>query len=331
MNKVFFIVISAILSSVIVSISCVAKPLTIVTNQWLPYVNPADQNLGTAAELLHQVYSQEDTKINWQHLNYDLAFELVVKGKQQAAFPYFKTEERAKQVLFSQPIFSATNHIYYNRQKQQQLDLSNLAKFKFGRVAGYSYGQQIDDYLTNAESFASDQSALESLLNNEIDFLPMTQSVMNTLLNGQYKDQALLVKKIDAIAANESLHLIAPKTDVGKQLISQLNSLINQAKAITSLQLKPVERTKRKDIAKLVASEGYPAIVGQTSLVDPTQFYTLPQGTSVLVLNWSEKIRQPSNTDRIYKSMIDLSQVVVLNGPHVGKELFVKNMHLEIQ
>jgi polar amino acid transport system substrate-binding protein len=27
---------------------------------------------------------------------------------------------------------------------------------------------------------------------------------------------------------------------------------------------------------------------------------------------------------------MDLSKVVLLNGPHVGKELFVRNMHIEL-
>ena len=88
---------------------------------------------------------------------------------------------------------------------------------------------------------------------------------------------------------------------------------------------------KPKDIARLITAEGYPAIVGQTSIAEKIDYYTLPQGTRVLVLNWSDKILSPSSTDRIYKSMTDLSYVVILNGPHVGKELYVKNMHLEIQ
>jgi polar amino acid transport system substrate-binding protein len=29
--------------------------------------------------------------------------------------------------------------------------------------------------------------------------------------------------------------------------------------------------------------------------------------------------------------MVDLSRILVLNGPHVGKELFVKNMHIHLR
>ena len=319
------------LTLLIVSVNVLAKPLSVATNQWAPYINAETKELGTAANLLRQVLVQDHKTIDWRYQNYDLAFDLVVKGKQEAAFPYFKTSNREKRVLFSDPIFSVTSHIYYNRQREKMLDLINLNKHTFGRVAGYSYGEVIDDYLSDAKVFPTEKHALESLFNNEIDFLPMTESVMNNMLNQSYRDQALLVKQVSKLAGHDTLHLIAPKTAEGAKLIDYINKLLAQVKSIKSLQPKPVERFKPKDIARLITAEGYPAIVGQTSLGDESHYYTLPQGTRVLVLNWSNKILSPSTTDRIYKSMIDLSYVVILNGPHVGKELYVKNMHLEIQ
>ncbi|TYK64510.1 substrate-binding periplasmic protein [Colwellia echini] len=310
---------------------CWAKPVSVATSQWAPYINDENQPLGTAANILKQVLSQNQLTIDWRYQNYDLAFELVTKGKQQAAFPYFKTTERETRVLFSEPVFSVTSHIYYNRQRESKLDLTQLKQYKFGRVSGYSYGETIDAYLTDAIIYASEKEALESLFRNDIDFLPMTQSVMNSLLNKEYLDQALLIKQIDKIEGHDTLHVIAPDTLDGKALIIEINDLLAQVKGIKSLELQPLERFKPKDIARLITAEGYPAIVGQSSLAEITDYYTLPQGTRVLILNWSDKILLPSTTDRLYKSMIDLSHVVVLNGPHVGKELYIKNMHLEIQ
>ena len=310
---------------------CWANSISIATNEWAPYINAEKKTLGTAADLLTQVLGQNEIQIDWQYKNYDLAFELVASGKQQLAYPYFKTAEREARALFSEPVFSVTNHIYYNRQHESKLNISQLEKHKFGRVAGYSYGQLIDAYLSEATTFSSEKEALESLFKNEIDFLPMTESVMNTLLNDTYRDQALLIKKLNDISGKDTLHIIAPKSVKGRVVIDTVNELLHQVKEIQSLQLSTVERFKTKDIARLISAEGYPVIVGQKSLNNATDYYTLPQGTRVLILSWSDKILSPSNTDRLYKSMIDLSHVVILNGPHVGKELYVKNMHLEIQ
>ena len=331
MKNIIALTLLLTLTLILLPVTSWAKPISVATSQWAPYIHAENQPLGTAADILKQVLSQEQQTIAWHYQNYDLALELVAKGKQQAAFPYFKTAEREQRVLFSEPIFSVTSGIYYNRQRERKLNFSQLNSHRFGRVSGYSYGQVIDAYLSNAVIYPSEKDALESLFKNEIDFLPMTESVMNTMLNQGYRDQALLIKKIDKIEGNDTLHLIAPNTVEGNVLISKVNQLLEQVKGIDSLQPQPVERFKPKDIARLITAEGYPAIVGQTSLNDVTDYYTIPQGTRVLIVNWSDKILRPSTTDRLYKSMIDLSHVVILNGPHVGKELYIKNMHLEIQ
>lgn len=323
---------------IIIALGCLLIPtlgftqsISVATAQWAPYIHAENKPLGTAADILKQILSQEHHTIDWHYQNYDLAFELVANQKQEAAFPYFKTPQREARVLYSQPIFSVVNHIYYNRQQASKLNLLQLNQHKFGRVAGYSYGKTIDAYLTNARTFSNEKEALESLFNNEIHFLPMTESVMNTLLNKVYHDQALLIKQAANVTGHDTLHVIAPKTDKGRQLIKKIDALLQQVKDIKSLQPAPVQRFKAKDIARLTIAEGYPAIVGQTSLSESANYYTLPKGTRVIILKWSDKITNPSTTDRIYKSMIDLSKVVILNGPHVGKELYIKNMHLEIQ
>lgn len=329
--KVFTMKFITLVAILLMPVLVWGKSISVATNQWQPYINTQNQPFGSAADILNQVLSQDKLNIKWQYQNYDLALELVAKGKQQAAFPYFKTPEREEKVLFSKPIFSVTSHIYYNRQGATHLDFTTLSAYKFGRVAGYSYGQEIDTYLSDAKVFSNEKEALESLFKNEIDFLPMTESVMNNMLNSTYTDQALLIKKIDELSSNDTLHLIAPNNSAGASLIDKINILLKQVEGIESLKSKPLKRFQPKDIAKLVTAEGYPAIVGQVSLDKATDYYTLPQGTRVLILSWSDKILNPSSTDRIYKSMIDLSHVVVLNGPHVGKELYIKNMHLEVQ
>lgn len=316
---------------IFISFTTNSESISIVTNKWEPYINGKHENYGTAAELLNQIMSQKKIKINWHYQNYDLAFNLLAQGQHEAGFPYFKTEQRENKVLFSRAVFWVTNRIYYNRQRKKNLDLKNIKKHRFGKVSGYSYGQNIDNLISTTVTYPNEQQALESLLKNEIDFLPMTESVMNKMLNTTYKDQALLIQHIERIKESDSMHLIAPKNKNGEKLIKNINHLLEEAYNIPSLKIKPVKRYTPKDIAILNLVEGYPMITGQTSLDNPTQFYTLPKGTKVLVIKWSEKILTPSTNDRIYKNMMASSLVVILNGPHVGKELYIKNMHLEIK
>lgn len=312
----------------LLSFPLLAKTISISTAPWQPYINK--ENTGSANELLTQLFSQDDMEIDWLTQNYDLAFEQVSKSKKLASFPYFKTAQRVESVLYSNAVFTVNSYLYFNGQYNQNINAKQISEYRIARVAGYSYGEQIDRLLNNAVVFQNEISALNALLNNEVDVLPMTESVMNYLLNTQFEHQKLLIKKVDKVQANASLHLIAAKNAKGRELIETVNKQLDAVDKLESFKLAVEPLKIAPDIAKLITSEGYPAILAQTSLTPDTEYFTLAQGTRVLILQWSDKLVTPSKTDRIYKNMMDVSKVVILNGPLVGKEVFVRNMHLEL-
>jgi polar amino acid transport system substrate-binding protein len=305
--------------------------ISISTAPWQPYINAVDAPTGSAAQLLEQIYSQRNIRVNWRHQNYDLAFRQTAQGETQLSFPYFKTPQRVEQVLFSDPVLKVRSHIYYNRHyRREVISPQQLRSFKVGRVAGYSYGTEIDQLVEQAEIYSDEGLALTALLAGDIDYLPMTQSVMNHLLNSNFSAQKLLVRALPGIEGEASMHLIAARTAAGEARIAELNALLATSAGLKSLELSPLQLQQSPDIARLVATEGYPLILGQDTPKDDPNYYTLPQGSRVLVLQWSEKITVASKSDRLYKTMMDLSKVVVLNGPHSGRELYIRNMHIEL-
>lgn len=311
------------------------QPIKIITNTWAPYINEADAPQGSAASIVSLLATELGAGVEWQYIPYDLSFQLVKRNRAQLAFPFFKTSQRANEVIFSEPVFSATSHLYYNLQHMtQDQSGADLRDMTIGRVSGYSYGQTIDALLEGAKVFGSEHAALQALFNHEIDLLPMTEGVMAHTLRTEFPERIQLIRKRPGVSDQSSLHLIAPKTEEGQQTISAFNQALGDLRAlnIDSLNVEPVQLPKPLDLAQLTTAEGYPAILGQSQINSGSgNYYTLPQGTRVIVIEWSDRIINPSNTDRIYKNMMDLSRVVVLNGPHVGKELLVRNMHIELQ
>jgi len=314
------------------SLNTLAKQSTleITTAAWNPYINAERQTLGSAARLLEQVYSQNSTLINWRYQNYDLAYRQVARNIHTVSFPYFKTPKRATEVLYSDPVFSVSSQIYYNRQYNQDIVTPEINNFRIGRVAGYSYGTEVDKLVSKARIYSDEALALNALLTNEIDYLPMTQSVMNELLNTQFHSQSLLLQPISNIQGSATMHVIASNNAKGKTVIAQLNKLLADSADLQSLNLTPTILKQTPDIAQLISAEGYPAILGQDSLTEEANYFALPQGSRVLVLKWSDKMLAASKSDRLYKTMIDLSLVVVLSGPHVGRELYIRNMHINL-
>ncbi len=315
--------------------SSVWSDTRILTDVWPPYINSEHETAGSAAKLVNILLDRDQLTPNWHYLPYDISFHRVKSQQSLLAFPYFKTKEREESVAFSDPVFSVTSRIYYNRQylNQQQAEHAYREKLRMGKVAGYSYGSAIDEEVKAAKIFASEEQALTALLNHDIDLLPMTEGVMEYQLNNNFPLRKQLIVAIKSIADTSSLHVIAANNEAGKTLIKVINNSLAtlDAQGMESLKSTTSTTPAPVDVARLITSEGYPLIMGQSHPSgEDIQYFTLPQGTQALIIQWSEKILQPSTTDRIYKNMMDLSKVVILNGPHVGKELFVRNMHIEL-
>ncbi len=321
--------------SVLLSPAQANQKLSILTDSWPPYINAEGDTRGSAARLIEILYDFEGIQTNWHYMPYELSY-LKVKNQQAVlSFPYFKTPQRSKEVLFSQAIFSVTSKVYFNRQflTSDAAEQAYAGNKRIGRVSGYSYGESIDKALTEATVFATEKQALTALFNNVIDVLPMTEGVMVQQLNDHFSHRKQLIVALDDIMETSSLHVIAAKNQEGKEAIEKLNKVLNYLilEGVSSLPNASVVEPAPVDVAKLITTEGYPLIIGQSAeFGNDIDYYTLPQGTQVLVLEWSSKIMNPSGTDRIYKTMMDLSKVVLLNGPHVGKELYVRNMHIEL-
>ncbi|MBQ0797045.1 ABC transporter substrate-binding protein [Zhongshania sp.] len=322
--------------AVFVSFSARAQDgVVILTDTWEPYINSPGAEQGTAAKLIDILLYYVGVESSWKYFPYEFSFYEVKNGRGLLSYPYFKTQQREGLVLFSEPIFSVTSKVYYNRAfTSAEVALSAYSsKRRIGRVAGYSYGQSIDEEVVSAVVFATEIQALTALFNHDIDVLPMTEGVMNHYLSNNFPLRKQLILAIDDIADTSSLHAIAAKNIQGKAIIKKINHAfkILSAEGIDSIQTTAAAIPDPVDIARLITSEGYPLIIGQSAADgDSIDYYTLPQGSKALVIDWSSKITEPSSTDRIYKNMMDLSKVVLLNGPHVGRELFVRNMHIEL-
>lgn len=309
--------------------------ITLLTDIWPPYINAQGQDKGTAAKLIEILLEYENVNAQWNYLPYELSYHQVESHNKLLSYPYFKTEQRENSVLYSEPVFSVISKIYYNRQflTAQVAEQAYKYKRRIGKVAGYSYGESIDKEVKQAITFASEAQALTALFNHDIDLLPMTEGVMNHHLTINFPLRKQLILSIDNILDTSSLHVIAARTAQGRIIIDKINNAIKSLNALgmTSLQTTTTAIPAPIDVAKLTTTEGYPLIIGQSDVAgDNIKYYTLPLGSKVLIIKWSDKILQPSSTDRIYKNMMDLSKVVLLNGPHVGKELFVRNMHVEL-
>lgn len=326
--------------------------IVVLTSDWRPYINPLDEPPSQVQQLLKILEYEHNIQFQWHFLPFQYIFKKIEGGHQALSFPWFKTPERDN-VLFSDEVFSASCHLFYNRQYSSEPSIDDLAQLKVGKVKGYSYGIKIDQKLESAIQFVSEEEALKALFENRIQILPMAAGVMNETLASRFPDRLQLIRPISGYSDTSALRFMAPDNEYGAKLIKTINEglakvgdskalidvlepynpqIIDNCSPSLELQDKPLNGEKTLHVAKLVTAENYPGIIGSENRSENSNnYYLLPQGTRVAIVEWSEKFRCASPTDRLYKSMTQRSKVVILNGPHIGKELWIKNFHIELQ
>lgn len=300
------------------------------TDIWPPYVEAGAPLEGSVVNIVRMVLDDMGMEADWQRFDFAYSYDKVVQGRAPLAFPYFRTAQREQEVVLSAPLFEVTNLIFHNR-RFGTLGAADLGNARFGRVAGYSYGETLDAYSAQARVFASEAGALRALLDGEIDALPMTQSVAEATLEASFPDEIELIRPVEGISDTASLHVIAPMTEEGRALIARFDaSLMRLREAGIIPPGDPSARVRQpaRTLARLVASEGFPMILAR--IPGETGYLPIPPGARVTVTGWSERIAQGQDDDRLYQTMMDETRVVMLSGPHVGRELLVRNMHLEI-
>ena len=204
-----------------------------------------------------------------------------------------------------------------------------------------AYGAQIEALLETARArdgglqvFASDQAAIRALLKNDIDVLPMATAVKRATLRSVFPDQFALVRAVDGIKDTYPLHLVAAKDSAGRAFIERFNTSYDRLRERGIVPpwdqaIVPFDANIGVT-ARLVAAEGFPVIVGREATANGDVFYALPPGSRVLVLEWSRAIAEPSDQNRVFQTMVSETKVLALSEPHVGRELFIKNMHLSM-
>lgn len=317
---------------------CIAQApveeFVVYTGPWAPYVGQGADAGGSALNIVQLVLDDMGLVAPLRFTDYSYSYYRMRSGSPGAAFPFFRNPERDRQVVFSRPLFTVTNRIFYNRQYHDfSAGGADYDALRFGRVAGYSYGAEVDALLREPEIFASETLAMKALLSGSIDLLPMTESVASALLLTSFPNEKELIRAVGGFSSNSTLHMIAARNADGRAFIEAFNQ--SHARLIAAGIISDTDPSaitafaSKNDVVEIIASEGFPIVVGVDSQ-DRTQHYAIPQGSRAIVTKWSDKIRQPSNNDRLYKTMVEESVVVIVSGPHVGKELRVKNMHLSI-
>jgi hypothetical protein len=335
----------------------------VLTAEWPPITSEAFyapfMSYGRAADVVVSAFDEAgyDTRIEF-HSSFDDAYTDAKDEKADAAFPYYRTDWREHDMVFSDPLLEVTEVIFYNKRRAPPLDqIDSLQRLKevleehhrhFRRsarfVEGYCYNPDIAaafgrDCKTRTEDpdprdLPPGVDAFKALLDDQnVLMLPAAREVGERILQTWFTAEAReRIEVIPGLQWRRPVYLVARDGAAGEKLIDGFNRglerlrLSGQYRELANAPL-PEESVLRT--VRLSDPGTFPLVVARKEK-GAAETIVLPRGTLAEVVQWSGNFLIPERTT-LQEQLNRMSRVMIMNGPQRGQLLWVKNVFIELQ
>lgn len=312
----------------------------IYVDTYRPYILAPGEGRGSLMRMVEMVLREAAIDHQFVYQDYAFGFRQVQTQTLAASAPWRRSKDWAPLFHYSKPLVVIETGYYYNKRFHRDgMTPSDLGRLKLGKLESYGYEGAVRAPLDKAEAagrlsvYGNETEALNALLAGDIDAIPLQKVVAEATIATGFSQLAQLLVPVDGLKTAIPFHLIASKTPEGARFIADFDRAFDALGADGVLSAQYANRGIAKSIAydfvTLVVAEGFPTIIGKAP-DQPDQQYAVPEGTRALVLSWSDRLRSPIPSDNLFRTMVDETALLILNGPHVGRELLVKNMHISM-
>ena len=211
--------------------TCAAQAISIVSNQWPPYVDEAVPEKGLAVELVTKALQRKDYQTTLHIYNWQRALEGVEIGVFDATCAIWKTAKREQSLLFSEPYL--TNTISFLKKKSTTVDyhsLDDLRGFVIGVLRGYAYDETFNrsrGLIKIPENFIVQN--LQKLNNGTIDLTLGDERAINYAIQKYLPVHSYSFEFIKPALAYKKLYMAVSKSNPAAQtIIDDFNQAIKE-------------------------------------------------------------------------------------------------------
>ena len=164
------------------------KIVYLATLNWKPYVGNDLQHKGFTSQIVIEAFKRAGYTVEIAFKPWARVLKEVDKGKYDAAYPAYYSDERAAKYSFSHP-FSKSMLGFYKRKKDKITfkTLHDLKPYKIGVVRGYVNPPDFDKskYLKK-EKANSDEENIRKLIKRRLDMIVIDKIVAQYIVNNSY-------------------------------------------------------------------------------------------------------------------------------------------------
>ncbi len=214
-----------------VSISIQAEPLGIVGSSWPPYIDKSHQFKGMAMEIVTTALQQQGYQTRTSIETWPRALEGVEIGVYDVVAAIWKTAEREKSLLFSQPYL--VNKIKFIKLKDTEVQyqtLQDLKGFLIGTVKNYAYDK---DFIGTQDLIKIPQNHiiqnLLKLTQGEIDLTLGDEKAIRYEINQYMKGNDAQLEFLDKPLSKRKLRIAVSKNNhAAKKIVDDFNRAIDK-------------------------------------------------------------------------------------------------------
>lgn len=201
-----------------------------IEDNWPPFADRDYKDGGYTTEIAKEVLERMGYRVELHFLPWARAISMTQNGKYAGLPGIYFSEERAKSLAFSDPIFEVEQVFFCNNNSEivYQGDLQELKPYMIGIVRGYAHGEKFDQAtFLNKNEVSSSEDNIRMLLRNRIDLLVDTKKSISYLLQEKFPEDINSLTALEPALLTRKVYMAFSKNRPDyKQLITDFNNTL---------------------------------------------------------------------------------------------------------
>jgi len=218
---------------------CPADNLSMVVNTWPPYASRDLPDNGLAVELVRTALQRKGHQINLHYETWPRALEGLEIGIFDIVGAVWKTKEREKQILFSEPYL--INQVKFLKRKKDTIKFTNLEDltgYFIGIVKDYAYQ---DEFVNSRRHIKLPQNHiiqnLQRLLQGDIDLTLGDERAIVYEIKKYMPNRMKELEFLDKPLSRRPLYIgVSRQNPQAEKIISEFNQAIEKMRQDGSYQ-----------------------------------------------------------------------------------------------
>ncbi|MBF0099898.1 MAG: transporter substrate-binding domain-containing protein [Desulfobacterales bacterium] len=194
--------------------------IRLTNGEWPPYTSENLKDFGIFSHIVTEVFALEKINVEYGFYPWKRAYEYAKSGSWEGSVCWYWSEERSKDVYFSDPVMNGDEMFFYLKDHPfEWKTIEDLKGKQIGAVIGYFAGEEFQKAeqsgLITVERIATDVQNFKKLLSGRLDIMVMNLYVGYDLIRKHFSPQEAEKVTHHPQAINTgALHLILSKQNL---------------------------------------------------------------------------------------------------------------------